>query len=219
MLYYKTVNPLLLNCLQKLMHAKEFEHFRLVGGTALSLQLGHRVSIDIDLFSDLQYGSIDFNLLEKFLRETFNYIDYFSLDNPSMGISFSIGNNKEDAIKLDVYYTDTYIQPVFVVDGIRMATIEEIIAMKIDIIQRGGRKKDFWDIHLLLNNYTVVKMIELNEMRYPFNHDKEFILSQFTNFSIADNDLDPKCLRGNYWEFIKEDIEDAVKDFRGKLTN
>ncbi len=60
MMYYNTINDLLKNTLIMLMESSGFESFRLVGGTALSLQLGHRLSIDIDLFSDGPYGSIDF---------------------------------------------------------------------------------------------------------------------------------------------------------------
>ena len=69
-LYYKTVSPLLLSALQKLMKADEFNSFRLVGGTSLSLQLGHRESVDIDLFTDAAYDSIDFDLIDAFLRKS-----------------------------------------------------------------------------------------------------------------------------------------------------
>ncbi|WP_312129307.1 MULTISPECIES: nucleotidyl transferase AbiEii/AbiGii toxin family protein [Sphingobacterium] len=51
MLYYNTVNDLLRDTLLTLMKADVFSTFRLVGGTALSLHLGHRESVDIDLFS------------------------------------------------------------------------------------------------------------------------------------------------------------------------
>ncbi|PRY21724.1 nucleotidyltransferase AbiEii toxin of type IV toxin-antitoxin system [Spirosoma oryzae] len=60
MLHYNTVNKLLRKSLSTLMSAEVFAPFRLVGGTALSLQLGHRISIDIDLFTDALYGDIDF---------------------------------------------------------------------------------------------------------------------------------------------------------------
>ena len=59
-LYTNTINELVKNSLQILMQAPVFDPFRLVGGTALSLQVGHRESIDLDLFSDAPYGSIDF---------------------------------------------------------------------------------------------------------------------------------------------------------------
>ena len=136
MLYYSTVNKLLKKSLLQLMQSKIFEDFRLVGGTALSLQIGHRESIDIDLFSDAEYGTLNFKAIENYLKENFEYVDF--LDTiPAMGKSYFIGENKENTVKLDLYYTDTYIQPAIEVDGIRMATIEEIIAMKIDVVQRG----------------------------------------------------------------------------------
>ena len=74
-LHDKSIMPLLLKVLKTLMAAKEFDVFRLVGGTALSLQRGHRQSIDIDLFSDAPYDSIDFKAIDAFLRKTYSYID------------------------------------------------------------------------------------------------------------------------------------------------
>lgn len=142
MLYYNTVNDLLKNSLITLMDAPIFQNFRLVGGTALSLQIGHRESIDIDLFSDVEYGTLNFNDIEKFLKNNFDYVAFLDVP-PAIGKAYFIGDNENNTIKLDIFYTDTFIQPYIEEDGIRMATIEEIIAMKIDIIQRGGRKKDF----------------------------------------------------------------------------
>lgn len=214
MLYYNTINDLLKNSLEILMASKVFKNFRLVGGTALSLQLGHRISVDIDLFSDAPYGSIDFAIIENLLTSEFAYTDGFSEGNPAMGKSYFIGTDKNNSVKLDVYYTDTFIQTEKIADNIRLASIEEIIAMKIDVVQRGGRKKDFWDLHELLGDCDIETMLKLHEKRYPYNHDKELILKNFTDFSIANEEFDPICLKGKYWEFIKEDIEEAVKKFR-----
>ena len=213
MLYYSTINDLLKNSLKILMDSSVFENFRLVGGTALSLQLGHRVSVDIDLFNDAPYGSIDFEEIENFLKSNFSYLDEFSNIPPAMGKSYFIGTDKDNTIKFDIYYTDDFVQSVNTVDNIRMATVEEIIAMKVDVVQRGGRKKDFWDLHELLSNYNIDKMLELHQQRYPYSHERELILKNFTDFSLADEDFDPICLKGKYWEFIKEDIEDAVEKF------
>lgn len=214
MIYYNTVNNLLIKTLITLMESSVFESFRLVGGTALSLQLGHRVSVDIDLFSDAPYGSIDFKAIDEFIEKTFPYHHHFSNLGPAMGKSYSVGTDKDNVVKLDVFYTDTFIQPPLIVDEIRMATTEEIIAMKIDVVQRVGRKKDFWDLHELLQNYNFSTMISLHQQRYPYWHDKELILNNLTSFELADDDFDPICLRGKYWEFIKEDIVDAVKAYK-----
>lgn len=214
MMYYNTVNNLLKNTLIILMESSLFESFRLVGGTALSLQLGHRLSVDIDLFSDAPYSSIDFKAIDEFIEKTFPYHHHFSNLDPAMGKSYRVGRDKDNVIKLDVFYTDTFIQPPLIVDEIRMATTEEIIAMKIDVVQRIGRKKDFWDLHELLSHYNISTMLSLHLDRYPYTHDQELILNNLINFELADDDFDPICLRGKYWEFIKEDIVDAVKAYK-----
>lgn len=210
MLFYNTVNDLLKNSLITLMNAPIFQNFRLVGGTALSLQIGHRESIDIDLFSDVDYGNINFKEIEFYLRNNFEYVDTLPV-SPAIGKSFFIGSNKDNAIKLDIFYTDPFIQNFIEVDNIRMATIEEIIAMKLDVIQRGGRKKDFWDLHHLLDTYSITQMIELHKERYPYTHDKNLIIQNFISFEQADDDFDPICYKGKYWEFIKEDFEEIIK--------
>ncbi|GAO27656.1 nucleotidyl transferase AbiEii/AbiGii toxin family protein [Geofilum rubicundum] len=214
MLYYNTVNEILKNTLISLMESSVFEPFRLVGGTALSLQLGHRLSMDIDLFSDAAYGSIDFKAIDEFIEKTFPYYHHFSNLDPAMGKSYSIGTDKGNVVKLDVFYTDAFIQHPFIEEGIRMATIEEIIAMKIDVVQRIGRKKDFWDLDELLTQYDLSSMLSLHKQRYPYTHDEELIFNNLINFEIADVDFEPICLRGKYWEFVKEDIIDAVKAYK-----
>ncbi len=213
-MYYNTVNKLLKDSLQILMASEVFKDFRLVGGTSLSLQLGHRMSIDIDLFSDAVYGSIDFTELDHFLRSAFKYVDSSNDLDPAMGKSYLVGTDKVNTVKLDIYYTDTFIRPILTVDAIRLATIEEIIAMKKDVVQRGGRKKDFWDLHECLPNYGIDKMLELHEERYPYGHDRDLILKNFIEFTSADDDFDPICLQGKYWEFIKEDIEEAISQYQ-----
>lgn len=216
MLYYNTVNNFLKKSLLQLMAADEFASFRLVGGTALSLQMGHRESIDIDLFSDVAYGEIDFDSIEKYLVLNFSYVDHFSNSIPGIGKSYLIGENKDNAVKLDIFYTDKFIQLVFIEDSIKMASVEEIIAMKLDVIQRGGRKKDFWDLHELFENYNLAQMLALHEQRYPYSHDRELIINNFTNFNYADDEFNPICYRGKYWEFIKEDIEEIIGKFKSK---
>jgi len=129
-LHYNTTNQQLLSILKTLMAAKEFNAFRLVGGTALSLLRGHRESIDIDLFSDAPYDSIDFGAIYAFLCNTFSYVDTNDYKVVGPGKSYYIGNSGEDCVKLDLFYTDKFIQDIILIDGIRLATVEEIIAMK-----------------------------------------------------------------------------------------
>jgi len=205
-LHYYTAGSMLLEILKILMAAKEFKDFRLVGGTALSLYRGHRESVDIDLFTDAPYDSIDFKGIDVFLRKTFTYVDPGEYKAVGLGTSYFIGNNKDECVKLDLYYVDKFIQEIALNDGIRMATIEEIIAMKIDVISKGGRKKDFWDINELIDDYSIEKMISLHKQRYPYGHDPKQIKSSLSDFEKADDDFDPICLKGQIWELIKLDL-------------
>lgn len=214
MIHFNTVNEHLKSALITLMKSDVFHTFRLVGGTALSLQLGHRYSIDIDLFSDAEYGSIDFNVIDKYIEDTFPYHNHLSNLNPALGKSYCIGTNKDNIVKLDIYYTDPFIQLPLIKDTIRMASTEEIIAMKMDVVQRVGRKKDFWDLHELLSTYSLSNMLSLHKQRYTYTHNQELILKNLTNFELANNDFDPICLKGKYWEFIKEDIMEVVKSHK-----
>lgn len=200
------------------MNAHEFKAFRLVGGTSLSLQLGHRKSVDIDLFTDADYGTINFEAIEKFLKEKFEYVDTgFGLPEGmqvGMGKSYLIGENKDHAVKLDIFYTDPFIEPPIIKEGIRLASIGEITAMKMDVISRKGRKKDFWDLHELFGTYSVLQMLSLHKMRYPYSHDESEILTNFVDFSEADDDFDPICLIGKNWELIKLDIIEKIEEIK-----
>ncbi len=209
-LHWNTVKPILKEVLTILMQEKLFDPFRLVGGTSLSLQLGHRMSDDIDLFTDEPYGSLDFTAIDKFLRKTFKYVSDLAPGPFGIGVSYLVGHSKDEIVKLDLFYTDTFIQPALKIDPYRLATVEEIIAMKIDIVQRKARKKDFWDLDELLEKYSIEQMIDLHKQRYPHSHDEKLIRENFANFERADEDFTPICLKGKHWELIKLDFVEML---------
>ncbi len=210
-LHYETVTGPLKEALITLMNEPAFEPFRLVGGTNLSLRLGHRKSVDIDLFTDTQYDSLDFRVFERFMKTRFPYYD--NGDPTSIvgfGRGYYIGNSKEDCIKLDLMYTDPFIKEAEVIDGIRMASMDDIVAMKINAISRGGRKKDFWDIHRLLDLYHLTEMLALHEKRHPWEHEEKQVLESLVDFNEADKWEDPICLMGKDWDEIKLDFIDLI---------
>lgn len=140
-LHRETVSDLLWNVLCQLMDIELLSSFRLVGGTSLSLQLGHRMSVDIDLFTEAAYGSLDFEAIDKKLQESFPFVEMQYEGNNSFGKSYYIGNNNRDIVKVDLFYTDAFIRPILEIENIRLATIEEIAAMKMEVIGQNGRKK------------------------------------------------------------------------------
>jgi len=209
-LYYNTTSPLLLDILRESMDTDELASFRLVGGTALTLQRGHRLSDDIDLFTDAQYKSIDFERIERWFKSKFRYVQSSGSLPVGLGKPFFIGVSDMNCIKVDLYYTDAFINEHIEIDGIRFATLDEIIAMKVDVIARGGRKKDFWDIHELLEDYSLERMLQLHSSRYPYTHSPDLLRTKFTDFTLADDDFNPRCLKGKHWELIKLDLIELV---------
>lgn len=87
-----------------------------------------------------------------------------------------------------------------------MASIEDIITMKLEVLGNGGRKKDFWDLHALHENYSIQQMIDLHQERYPYSHSQQELRAAFINFDIAEDDFDPICLLGKHWPLIKLDF-------------
>ncbi len=210
-LHKNTVSDNLWTSLNKLMKIEELKSFRLVGGTSLSLQIGHRMSVDIDLFTDAPYDSIDFDRIDEVICSTFPTVEMGYGGNNSMGKSYFVGTSKEDLVKLDIFYTDSFVFPLLIEQGIRFARLEEVAAMKLEVIGNNGRKKDFWDLHELMDYFSLNQMIEFYEKRYPYSLMKKEIISQLIFFDNADEDFEPICLRNKYWELIKLDFEEKFR--------
>lgn len=214
-IYKNTVSDLLWETLSTLMTFEELNSFRLVGGTSLSLLLNHRISIDIDMFTDAEYGSINFDVIDELFLNSFQYVEMGFGGNNSMGKTYFIGSNKDEAVKVDLFYTDSFVFPIVKFEEIRLSQLEEIIAMKLEVVGHTGRKKDFWDLHELMEYYSISEMLEFYEKRYPYNYSKEEIIKKLTDFSEADSDFEPICLKNKHWELIKIDFEEKImKEFR-----
>jgi hypothetical protein len=216
-LNYQTVTPLLRSVLETLMAEPLFAPFRLVGGTNLSLRFGHRLSDDIDLFTDAEYRSLDFRVFEEYLQVQFPY--YYCTDDSSIvgfGRGYYVGNSKDDFVKVDLMYSDPFLHEPEVIDGIRLARVEDIAAMKMNVISRGGRKKDFWDVHHLLSVYSIPQMLAFHAARHPWEHDEKELLLKVVDFSEADNQPDPRCLSRKNWDDIKLDIIESISSIPSK---
>ena len=210
----QTVSDSLWHILEELMNLDCLKQFRLVGGTSLSLILGHRISVDIDMFTDAEYRTINFLEILNVLKQEFPCVDHGDWVNETIGNSCFIGSSKAEVVKLDLFYTDPFVYPIQQYENIRLSTVEEIVAMKLDVIAGGGRKKDFWDIHELLKQFEISEMLDIYSARYPYTYTQDEIIPQLTNFKQADLDPDPNCLLNKYWELIKLDLEELMADYK-----
>ena len=205
-------SPLLLECLHKIMANKAFDDLYLVGGTALALQRGHRISIDIDMFTNALYGEMKTDEIKKALVEMFPYVENLErLDETLMVYSLFVGNSSDNCVKLDICYDENPIFPLIYVEGIRMVSEKDIAAMKINAIaQDKPRKKDFWDIHDLLETYTIEDMVAFALKRYPWSLTLDNIIDGFKRLPLLNDYSEIRCLKGKYWEFVVEDLMEQI---------
>ena len=215
-LHYETVSPFLKETLQKLINSPIFKDFTLIGGTCLSLQLGHRRSIDIDLFTDIDYGTMNTKEMKEFIQRSFPYSENTdSLDRSALGYTLYMGNSSIDKIKVDFFYTEKFIFPIQEIDHIRIADIREIAAMKLSAItEEEPRQKDFLDIHELNEKFSFKDMIDWGIKRNEWSVTEEGILNGFQKIdSVKESPEGIDCFKGNYWSLVKDDLKEMVDQY------
>ena len=120
-------------------------------------------------------------------------------------------NSSSECVKLDICYDENPIFPMVNIEGVRMLSEKDIAAMKINAItQDKQRKKDFWDIHDLLETYSIDEITSFALKRYPWSLTIEAIIDGFKRLPTIDDYTEIYCLKGKYWEFIVEDLMDQI---------
>lgn len=158
MLHTETVETRTLDLIRALMSDAKFQEFFLVGGTALSLKLGHRMSVDIDVFTDKEFDAAS---IGAYLDANYELTDSSVIKNGVFGFI--------EEVKVDlISHRYPLIKPVEVIDGIRMLSLEDIGAMKLHaIVQNGSRLKDFIDVYYLLERIPLTLVSNTYCQKYP----------------------------------------------------
>ena len=156
MLQTHTVVPELMELLKKIMSEKLFSDFNLVGGTSLALQMGHRTSIDIDLF-----GNSEINF-ELFIEKLSEYGDVKVAQSTKNILITKINNVKVDFVN----YKYPLLTDCLLEDNIRMASKTDIAAMKLNAIADCGSKKNFIDLYFLLNEFSLSEILSFYDQKF-----------------------------------------------------
>jgi len=202
MLHLSAIDATTLELLKALMKQPAFSGLRLAGGTALALQIGHRKSIDIDLF-----GIIDFDSLN--IQELFAEFDDVKTIKRSKNINIFIINN----VKVDfVNYSYPWLSESLVRDNIRLAAIKDIAAMKLAAVTGRGSKKDFVDLYFLLQHYSLESLMKMYNTKYP-DGSTFLVLKSLTYFADAENEGDLNMLINISWQTVKQKLLQEVKNY------
>ena len=206
MLHAETVEPRAFSVLKQLMEMPEMQGFSLVGGTALSLLYGHRISVDLDLFSNKSFEN---DVIIHALEKKFNTSFVNRLTNPRFGIFSFI-----DEVKIDIIrHPHPLIRPEFNIEDIRMFSTEDIIAMKVQAILGRGKKKDFWDIAELLQHFSIADFIRFHKEKYATQNLLITVPQAITYFADAEESEDPVSLKKQTWDGVKKFINAKVNDY------
>lgn len=187
--------------IQELQKLPELSGFHLVGGTALALQLGHRNSIDIDLFCQIDFVS---KALGEAISSQFNFGISEIEENKLIGF---INNVKTDFITHKYIYVNAPITE----EGITYLSMHDIAAMKLNAISHSGQRlKDFIDIYFLLEHFSISDMLKFFAKKYP-NTNSLIALKSLNYFAEIDEKVDPPILiKPLPISEIKARISDAV---------
>lgn len=199
MLQYQTIYPATLQLLKELQSLELLKECRLVGGTALALQLGHRRSVDLDIFGTIPGESDE---IQDILRENHEV----TIVKESKNIHIYL----IDGIKVDIVnYKYTWIDNPVTNDGICLAGIKDIAAMKVAAIIGRGTKKDFIDLYFLLKRYSLQEILDLYLQKYP-DGSLFIAIKSLSYFEDAEPDPMPLMFEEDDWADVKASIREAI---------
>ena len=196
MLSLQTIQPDTLELLKKLAAFPELRNTRLVGGTALALLYGHRQSIDLDFFGQLPQDKDE-------LVAIANQVGKVEIQNRSNFIvQMSIDDVKVDFVDYSRY---PWIDEPVVCDGFVLASDKDIAALKVNAIMGRGTRKDFVDLYMLLQHFSLKEIMHFYEQKYPEHSEYRALLSM-TYFEDAEMQEMPKMFMDTPWDVMKKAI-------------
>ena len=205
MLHLQTILPDTLELLKRLSAQPEMQGMRLVGGTSLALQYGHRQSVDLDFFGKLTVSQDDIlSMMER--------MGSYRLRNRTSSILQLI----VDGVMVDIvdYSRYPWIDNPVCHEGVTLASPKDIAAMKINAIEGRGSRKDFIDIYLLLQHYSMDDLLAFYSQKYP-NYSIFRALLSLTYFDDAESEAMPIMFIPDTWDDIKAHISATVSKYQG----
>jgi hypothetical protein len=202
-MFTKTLLPDTLRAIQLVSEFKEIREAYLAGGTALALQIGHRVSVDLDFFTKKEFSEAGLVLKLKKLPS-------FTEDRTAKWtILGKVGETKFSMF----YYEYPLVDKTKIFENISLASLSDIAAMKVHAIEDRGTKRDFIDVYFLSKKYTLSKMLDFYQKKYSVSADRlYFTVRALDYFEDAEKESEmPNMLLPVNWEEVKEFFRKETK--------
>lgn len=181
----------------------------LAGGTAAALQMGHRISVDFDFFTDKEF-------IPKVFSSKLSKLGIFNEEQADKGTVLG----KFRGIKFSLFiYKYPLIFPVLNYSAVNIADIRDIAAMKIDAIATRGAKRDFIDLYFICKaGYRLGEVLAFYRKKYVRAASNSIhIQKSLVFFNDAEPEEMPKMLKKVKWAEIKKYFEGEIKKLAGRV--
>ncbi len=200
MLHKETVERTVLELLKNLLQEDILSSFNLAGGTALALYMGHRKSVDLDLFTPFAFDAVQ---LKDFLESKYGFCTDFMDRNTLKGTINGINVNC-------IAYEYDLLKEIHIEDGIRLFSMEDIAAMKLSDIILDRTRLNFIDVAFLSTHFSFYDMLQYFGQKFP-NVNIIMPLKAIIFFEDIDFEESIVMLNGIYnWKNIEKRLVDMT---------
>jgi len=205
-LHWNTVSPALRAVLDDFSKSPIASEFYLAGGTALALQLGHRISVDLDFFSPTQS---DIPALVEPLRRALAGHTPTLVDTAWGNLVFLADN-----VRVGFYgYGYELVRPLIAAESVSLASLEDIGLMKMDALLARASRKDFHDLYAICQKITLRDLLNLAPRKYPYVRDFEALVTRhMVYFDRAEQETPTPLIEAVEWETVKDWFRKQAKE-------
>ena len=207
-MFTKTLLPDTIRAIQLINSVAEINKAYLAGGTALALQIGHRISVDLDFFTKRQFN-------EKVLAAKLGELpEFIQAGTAQWTVWGKISKTKFSMF----YYKYPLLEKTVLFEGLQLASLADIAAMKIHAIEDRGTRRDFIDVYFLSKKYALEEMLDFYQKKYTVLEDHFYsIFRSLDYFEDAEQEKQmPQMLIDVSWEKVKEYFRKETKKLTGK---
>lgn len=196
--HWHVITPGLRDLLQFLGQQTFLRRFYLAGGTALALQLGHRLSVDLDFFSETDEVSARtrseiMQALKPLAIQVIENVDG-NLLMLARGIHLGFFS-----------YGYPLLEDTPEVENVRLASSVDIGLMKCDALITRGSRKDFYDLYFLTRQIPLDQLLISGERKYAYYRDFPLaVIERMVDFENADRDVQPSLFEAVAWKNVKD---------------
>ncbi len=203
--YWNTITPEMHSVFAGFAKNKLSKEFYLAGGTALALQLGHRLSVDLDFFSATQDNIPALVEPLRYALKEFSPI----LSDSSWGNLVFLANN----VRVGFYgYGYEMVKPLLQAEGIALASVEDIALMKLDALLSRASRKDFHDLYAICQRISLRELLALAPRKYPSIRDFEAqVARHMIAFERAEAESPVPLIEQVEWGTAKEWFREQAK--------